>query len=202
MNDADEIARLRQGLERVKERHALATWAWERGPGPGKDWHDGLVTAYATCSLIADEYLDPEGFAAHQEEWRLGSQATDREWFKRTGRCGHCGNLAGYCVCTEDDPCGCGPHEPATEPLRCGWCRGTGFAHKPKPHQGQQLEMFEKPDLRAVLVEARAELDRWGFGDFHYGDTPRDPGVLAMLAKIDTVLGDVSRQTEAKKGTP
>lgn len=42
--------------------------------------------------------------------------------------------------------------------------------------------------LRAALVRARAEIDRWGYGDHHYGNTPRDPGVLAALADIDHTL--------------
>ena len=57
--------------------------------------------------------------------------------------------------------------------------------------------VLRRSGLVEVLVEARAEIDRWGFGDFHYGDTPRDPGVLAMLAKIDTVL-DAPRGTEGE----
>lgn len=45
-------------------------------------------------------------------------------------------------------------------------------------------------ELRTLLQDARAELDRWGHGDMHYGPMPRDPGIVAMLAKIDAVLGD------------
>lgn len=44
--------------------------------------------------------------------------------------------------------------------------------------------------LRLLLVDARAEIDRWGYGDFHFGPTPRDPEVLAMLERIDKVLGE------------
>lgn len=42
--------------------------------------------------------------------------------------------------------------------------------------------------MRETLFAARMELERWGHGDMHYGNTPRDPKVLAMLAKIDEVL--------------
>lgn len=42
--------------------------------------------------------------------------------------------------------------------------------------------------LRAALLRARVEIDKWGHGDFHYGNTPRDPSVLAALADIDRTL--------------
>lgn len=44
-------------------------------------------------------------------------------------------------------------------------------------------------DLESALWDARAEIDRWGRGDFHYGSMPRDPGVVAALERIDAVLG-------------
>lgn len=130
---SDEIERLRRGLERVRERHALADdWASAGRTEYSKAWHDGYITALATCSLIASEHLDPEAWA---EDDRALNFATDKEWFERTGNCGHCGNVGRYCVCTEDDPCGCGPHELATEPMPCGWCRGTGIGLSPRRGQ-------------------------------------------------------------------
>lgn len=36
--------------------------------------------------------------------------------------------------------------------------------------------------------DARDELDRWGHGDMHYGNTPRDPKVLAMVDRINAAL--------------
>lgn len=39
-----------------------------------------------------------------------------------------------------------------------------------------------------ILQAARAEINRWGHGDMHYGPTARDPKVLAMLARIDDFL--------------
>ena len=44
------------------------------------------------------------------------------------------------------------------------------------------------PDWQAVATVLYAELSRWGFGDFHYGNTPRDPEVLAALAVYDEAL--------------
>jgi hypothetical protein len=44
--------------------------------------------------------------------------------------------------------------------------------------------------LRDALRAARAELDRWGWGDFHYGPQPRDGSVVRALAAIDAALGD------------
>lgn len=45
--------------------------------------------------------------------------------------------------------------------------------------------------LAGILREARAELDKHGYGDFHYTAPGwRDPDVLAMLTKIDGELGD------------
>lgn len=122
--------RLRRGLELIMERHELRENS-SLGNHPteySRAWSDGYITALATCSLVAQEYLDPEGWAEHQEESAIAAHGTDVEWFLKTGNCGHCGNIAGYCACTEDDPCGCGPHEPATEPLRCWRCAGTGFS--------------------------------------------------------------------------
>jgi hypothetical protein len=40
-------------------------------------------------------------------------------------------------------------------------------------------------DLAALLA---AEVDRWGYGDFHYGETPRDPGVLAALTAYSDTM--------------
>lgn len=122
--------RLRRGLELIMERHKLRENDYgDRYPTEySRAWSDGYITALATCSLIAQEYLDPVAWAEHQEEWELGSHGTDQEWFERTGHCGHCGNVAAYCACTSDDSCGCGPHELATEPLPCWRCNGTGFS--------------------------------------------------------------------------
>jgi hypothetical protein len=124
-----EVERLRRGLEKVQERYYLATWAPYGGDWPteyARAWHDGFVTAMATCSLIADEHLDPAAWAEHEEDQWVAAQGTDREWFERTGYCGHCGSRAEHCACTEDDPCSCGPHELSDRPLPCGWCDGTG----------------------------------------------------------------------------
>ena len=126
-----EVARLRTGLEKVQERHRLATWAPHDETGAtdfAKHWHDGFVTAMATVSLMAAEILDPGDYAAHE----AAMAGTDREWFERTGCCGHCGNDARYCTCTADDPCGCGPHELCDDPLPCSWCGGTGEKRRPK----------------------------------------------------------------------
>lgn len=133
MSEEAEVTRLRRGLEKVQERHSLADdWRSGHRTDFAKHWHDGYITALATCALIADEHLDPEAWAEHQEEWQAGSHASDAEWFERTGNCGHCGNVGAYCVCTPEDACGCGPHELATEPLPCGWCNGTGVALSPR----------------------------------------------------------------------
>jgi hypothetical protein len=92
--------------------------------------------------------------------------------------------------------------------LRCAFCarpisRSGNWADGPRyihtgvngsqaaycSHAVRPLEGPSKGEMRALLVDARAEIDRWGYGDFHWGDTPRDPGVLAMLARIDASLG-------------
>jgi hypothetical protein len=46
----------------------------------------------------------------------------------------------------------------------------------------------QRDTLRTALIEAQSELERWGHGDFHYGNMPRDPGVLAALARIREAL--------------
>jgi hypothetical protein len=131
--DESEVERLRRGLRRIMERHDNYDSCGNRSnlPETGKAWGDGYVTALATVSLIAREFLDPEEWAKSEDHWRGASMDTDREWFDRTGHCGHCGNLAAYCRCTPDDPCGCGPHELATEPPPCHWCKGTGIGLRP-----------------------------------------------------------------------
>jgi hypothetical protein len=48
-------------------------------------------------------------------------------------------------------------------------------------------------ELEDALRAARAEIDRHGHGDFHYGVTPRDPGVLSALAAIDALVGSEER---------
>lgn len=42
--------------------------------------------------------------------------------------------------------------------------------------------------LRDALQYARNELDRCGYGDFHYGETPRDPRILAALEIADAAI--------------
>ena len=130
---ADELDRLRNGLQTIRNeatRHREA-WATAHQPTPlAKEWYNGYQTALASMSLIAFQHLDPAGWAENQAEWQLGATANDREWFEHTGNCGHCGNPAGYCQC--DGNCGCGPHEPATTPLPCGHCKGTGISIHPK----------------------------------------------------------------------
>lgn len=126
-----EVTRLRAGFARIQEKRRRQSDTWRPTKGTlsdyGDGWHQGYVTAMAECSLIATEATDPEGWAEHQEEWKAGVRATDREWFERTGCCGHCGNPADDCLCTDDDPCACGPHpERRTWPRDCGWCKGTG----------------------------------------------------------------------------
>lgn len=129
----EENKRLRVGLKKVQERHSLADdWRSGHRTEAGKHWHDGYITALATCSLIASEHLDPVAWAESEDEQRIAVAGTDREWFEQTGNCGHCGNVGAYCVCTTDDPCGCGPHELATEPMPCGWCNGTGIGLSPR----------------------------------------------------------------------
>lgn len=131
MSADEEVTRLRAALERIlAERHAQdASWRSGREfPNDyGRGWHDGYTTAMAHCSLIAREALDPEAWAEHEAEWMLASHGSDREWFEKTGCCGHCGQPAEDCCCTDDDPCSCGPHpEKRTWPRDCAWCDGTG----------------------------------------------------------------------------
>ena len=43
--------------------------------------------------------------------------------------------------------------------------------------------------LRATLRATRDQLDRFGYGDFRWGDTPRDPEVVAAVQAADAALG-------------
>lgn len=57
---------------------------------------------------------------------------------------------------------------------------------------------FNHEEMRQVVEALRAtrdELSRWGFGDFHYGNMPRDPEVLDALAIANAAL---ARYDEAK----
>lgn len=127
----DENDRLRKALERIQERSTRSSDSWRADrtypTESAHEWHNGYVTCLSTHYLIAFEALDPAGWANHEEESGIASWGTDREWFERTGNCGHCGNPAEDCVCTPADPCGCGPHEVRTEARPCGWCKGTGL---------------------------------------------------------------------------
>lgn len=126
-----EHERLREAADRVLEKRRLETSTWRPDPRPadhvGRGWRDGYITAMAEVTLILQRALDPDGMAEHVEQWQVASYGSDREWFDLTGNCGHCGNYAEDCLCTDDDPCECGPHlEKRTWPRDCGWCKGTG----------------------------------------------------------------------------
>lgn len=47
----------------------------------------------------------------------------------------------------------------------------------------------ERDRLRDALLTVRTELDRHGYGDFHYGDLPREQSVVDALAVADAVVG-------------
>lgn len=126
-----ERDRYRAALERIAASRRAQSDSYRPGheyPNDyGRGWHDGYTTAMASCSLIVSEALDPEGWAEHEALSKLGSFGTDREWFERTGCCGHCGQPAEDCCCTDDDPCACGPHpEKRSWPRDCSWCNGSG----------------------------------------------------------------------------
>lgn len=126
--------RLRKGLQAIEAHYKQALYPQSGGTEYSKAWHDGYVTALATCSLIASEHLvsADEWTSDHTEQNGLAAYGTDKQWFEKTGYCGHCGNLAGYCQCTPTDPCGCGPHEKSMDPLRCWVCAGTGWSYDPR----------------------------------------------------------------------
>ena len=48
--------------------------------------------------------------------------------------------------------------------------------------------------LRLALEGAHAELERWGWGDFHYGSRGQEQSVVDALAKIDAALGDDEKE--------
>jgi hypothetical protein len=131
-DDESEVERLRRGLRRIMERHDQYDSGGGNRTEYSKAWGDGYVTALATASLIAQEFLDPVEWEKSEGKLQGAALDSDREWFERTGNCGHCGNLGAYCCCTDNDPCGCGPHELATEPLPCRWCGGTGIGMRPR----------------------------------------------------------------------
>lgn len=142
-----EVERLRAALEKIADKSRRANESWYPGrefpTDAARHWHDGHVTALSSCAIIAHEALSPEQTQETDDTW-LAASGTDREWFDRTGNCGHCGNVAEDCVCTDDDPCGCGPHEPRTWPKVCYRCDGTGQVNPVKgrgvaPGQGVLL---------------------------------------------------------------
>lgn len=125
-----ENARLRAALQRIRDdshrQHAEYEPDQRGATDLGKSWHDGYCTATSHYSLLAFEALDPAAYAEHEQRCVGACQDSDREWFARTGNCGHCGNIAERCDCTPDDPCGCGPHEVKPWPRECWVCRGSG----------------------------------------------------------------------------
>lgn len=79
----------------------------------------------------------------------------------------------------------------------CEWCeadfirpsrKGPAPRFCSQSHRQRAFELRRITNLKDALRAARAEIDRHGYGDFHYGDQPRDPGVLGALADIDRVL--------------
>ena len=42
--------------------------------------------------------------------------------------------------------------------------------------------------LTKALLHTRAELARWGWGDFHYGDQPQERSVVDAIAVADKAL--------------
>lgn len=142
-----EVQRLRAALEKIRDKSRRSHDSWYPGrkfpTEYAEAWHNGFVSALASCSLIAGEALDPAAYAEEDETW-LAAQGTDREWFDRTGNCGHCGNLAEDCSCTPADPCDCGPHEPRTWPKTCYRCAGTGMVDpvKGRAHTPGQMPLL------------------------------------------------------------
>jgi hypothetical protein len=126
-----ENTRLRAALQKIVDESTRRHAEYEpdgRGlTDLGKSWRDGYSTATAHWSLVATEALDPVEWAAHEELWLAGSCDSDREWFARTGNCGHCGDPPRRCSCTPDDPCGCGPHQVDPWPRTCWVCSGSGL---------------------------------------------------------------------------
>ena len=75
------------------------------------------------------------------------------------------------------------------------WLRVSG--ERPfDPHRDDDL--LALPTLRSVLAEAREELTRWGWGDFHYGNQPQEKSVVDMVAKIDAALGAIGGRVDAR----
>jgi hypothetical protein len=62
--------------------------------------------------------------------------------------------------------------------------------HEPAPSL-----LAEIGRLRAALIATMDELDRWGWGDFHYGSQPQDQRVVDAVAKANAVL-DVSAEPQ------
>ncbi len=61
------------------------------------------------------------------------------------------------------------------------------------------LPSGEGVSLRQALEIARDELKRWGWGDFHYGEQPQDPVVLAAISIADKALA-TAPQEEPRAG--
>lgn len=147
-----ERDRLRAALAAIEEKYRRSSDAWRPDRDTTKyatDWHDGFHTALASMSLLAGRALDPENYERSDEMQRVASYGTDREWFDLTGCCGHCGSSDHDCVCTDDDPCGCGPHEPRTWPIPCYACLGSGVQEPRKPKVRVEVPslvpLLEKP---------------------------------------------------------
>jgi hypothetical protein len=115
----EENKRLRETLERIQADHVRQTETWQhKGPTELADrWHDGYVTACASHSIWAREALDPEAAAEDERSMRLAATGSDADWYRATGHCGACGDVATNCGC--DGKCGCFRlHGPRKEPYR------------------------------------------------------------------------------------
>ena len=67
---------------------------------------------------------------------------------------------------------------------------GTVFAVPLLPNIAAALRSAadENDRLREALRITATELDRWGRGDFHYGNTPQDPTVRDTVARARAIL--------------
>jgi|SRR5882724_12628393 len=78
-----------------------------------------------------------------------------------------------------------------------GVMASPGFFGAQPLTQPEMIDVLKRQLDLAIegLREARKELDKWGFGDMHYGTMPRSPSVLAGLDKIDRTLAKIEGES-------
>lgn len=66
------------------------------------------------------------------------------------------------------------------------------YEDQPRAWSEMMMARHEIACWKALLREVKVELSRWGWGDFHYGDQPQEPRVVALVDRANAALREGS----------